>query len=80
MNPEMADNLSIIEGERVRLSTRRGSIEITAHVTERIVPNVVFMPFHFTEAAANWLTQSDLLDPVAKIPEYKVSAARIEKL
>lgn len=80
VHPELADKLTIIDGERVRLSTRRGSIEITAQITDRILPNVVFMPFHFAEAAANWLTQSELLDPVAKIPEYKVSAARIEKL
>jgi formate dehydrogenase major subunit len=45
-----------------------------------VAPQVVFMTFHFAEAAANWLTGSEFLDPVAKIPEYKVSAARIEKI
>lgn len=80
IHPELAGKLNIAEGEMVRLSTRRGSIEIKAKVTDRIAPNVVFMPFHFAEAAANLLTHAELLDPVAKIPEYKVSAARIEKI
>lgn len=80
IHPELAGQLNIANGEKVRLSTRRGSIEIKAKITDRLVSKVVFMPFHFVEAAANWLTQSELLDPVAKIPEYKVSAARIEKI
>lgn len=80
IHPELAGQLNIANGEKVRLATRRGSIEIKAKITDRLVSKVVFMPFHFVEAAANWLTQSELLDPVAKIPEYKVSAARIEKI
>jgi predicted molibdopterin-dependent oxidoreductase YjgC len=80
VHPELAAKLSIVDGERIRLSTRRGSIEVKVQVTDRLRPDVVFIPFHFAEAAANWLTQSELLDPVAKIPEYKVSAARIEKI
>jgi len=80
VHPELAAKLNIADGELVRLSTRRGSIEIKVQVTGRLRPDVVFTTFHFNEAAVNWLTQSELLDPVAKIPEYKVSAARIEKI
>ncbi|MDD3363374.1 MAG: molybdopterin dinucleotide binding domain-containing protein [Syntrophomonas sp.] len=64
----------------MKLITRRGYIEVKARVTEMIPDGVVFTFFHFAEAAANVLTQAKCLDPVAKIPEYKVSAARIEKI
>ena len=61
------------------MTTRRGRIETAALVTERVAPGSIFVPFHFAEAAANMLT-NDALDPVAKIPEYKVCAARIERV
>ncbi len=61
----------------VRVSSRRGAIELAARVTERITPGVVFIPFHFAEAAANALTHG-AFDPVAKIPEYKVCAVKVE--
>jgi predicted molibdopterin-dependent oxidoreductase YjgC len=59
------------------VSSRRGQIELLARVTEYIKPGIVFIPFHFAEAAANTLTNS-AIDPVAKIPEYKVCAVKIE--
>ena len=52
-------------------------MELEARVTERISKGIVFIPFHFKEAAANILTVSNY-DPIAKIPEYKVCAVRIE--
>lgn len=55
-------------------------MKLKAKVTDRIARGVAFTTFHFAETAANVLTSSEFLDPVAKIPEYKVSAARIEKL
>jgi predicted molibdopterin-dependent oxidoreductase YjgC len=58
--------------------SRRGSISVEAWITDRIKEGVVFVPFHFAEAAANKLTNS-ALDPKAKIPELKVCAVRIEK-
>jgi predicted molibdopterin-dependent oxidoreductase YjgC len=61
----------------VRLRTRRGTITARARVTDGIAPGSVFMPFHFAEAAANVLTHA-ALDPVAKIPEYKVCAVAVE--
>ena len=67
------------DGETVRVSTRRGNIKIKATVTSRPKRNVVFIPFHFAEAAANKLT-IDALDPTCKMPELKVCACRIEKV
>lgn len=80
IHPATAKLYGINDGDMVRLSTRRGSIELKARITENIKEGVVFTTFHFGEAAANHLTNSAALDPVAKIPEFKVSAARIEKL
>lgn len=80
INPVLADKLGIENGEKVRLSTRRGSLEVKARVTDILAQNVVFMTFHFAETAVNWLTNAASLDPVAKIPEYKVCAARLEKI
>ncbi len=79
INPEDAHALSIEGGSRVKVTSRRGSIILKAVVTKRPARGVVFIPFHFKEAAANMLTSSSALDPVAKIPAFKVSAVRIEK-
>ena len=65
--------------KRVRVSSRRGQIELDAFVTPYIKPGVVFIPFHFAEAAANALTNT-ALDPIAKIPEFKVCAVKVEAL
>ncbi|WP_095497442.1 formate dehydrogenase subunit alpha [Paraferrimonas haliotis] len=74
---EDAERLGLTNSQSVRLVSRRGSIETKAFITKRAQPGVVFMPFHFAEAAANVLTHSEV-DPVAKIPEFKVSAVRLE--
>lgn len=78
LNPADAQALSIANRELARLTTRRGSIVVQVKVTDRVGPGVVFMPFHFAEAAANVLTVT-ALDPIAKIPEFKVCAVRVEK-
>ena len=80
INPKLAKRLNISDGEYVKLSTRRGSINVKAYLTKMVKQNVVFTTFHFAEAAANILTNADSLDPVAKIPEYKVCAVRLEKI
>ena len=80
VNPATADKLNIADGETVRVVTRRGSIELKARVTDILEENVIFTFFHFSEAAANRLTNAAALDPVAGIPEYKVCAARLEKI
>jgi predicted molibdopterin-dependent oxidoreductase YjgC len=65
--------------DRIKVVSRRGAIEIKPEITSRVPEGTLFIPFHFAEAAANALT-IDALDPVAKIPEYKVCAVRIEKV
>ena len=79
IHPNDASNFNIADGEVVSVSTRRGSIRIKAKVLEKSKPNVVFIPFHFYESCANRLT-IDCLDPVCKIPEYKVCSCKIEKI
>jgi len=79
VHPKDANDLGITDGDRVRVSSRRGSIKLQAKVTERVPEGTVFIPFHFGEAAANVLT-NPALDPVSKIPEYKVCAVRIERV
>ncbi|HAR95114.1 MAG TPA: hypothetical protein DCR97_04005 [Deltaproteobacteria bacterium] len=79
INPHDARHYDIEDGEVVAVSTRRGSIRIKARFAERMKPNVVFIPFHFYESCANTLTV-DFLDPVCKIPEFKVCSCRIEKI
>jgi formate dehydrogenase alpha subunit len=77
VNEEDAAKLGLNGNKRVRVSSRRGSIEAEALVTDRVPPGMVFANFHFPEASANELTIA-ALDPVAKIPEYKVCAVRVE--
>ncbi len=79
INNKDAEKLHIKDGEIVKISSRRGSIETRALVTHKIKEGIVFIPFHFAEAAANILT-NDVLDPVAKIPEYKVCGVKVEKI
>jgi len=63
----------------VRVTSRRGSVEVKVVVTDRMKRGNLYMPFHYREAAANVLT-SNAKDPQAKIPEYKVSTVKVEKL
>ncbi|MFW5923010.1 MAG: formate dehydrogenase subunit alpha [Planctomycetota bacterium] len=79
INPRDAEREDIEEGDMVEVSSRRGSVTAAAILTERSPEGTIFMPFHFHEAAANVLT-NDALDPVAKIPEYKVCAANVENV
>jgi formate dehydrogenase major subunit/formate dehydrogenase alpha subunit len=79
VNPDDAIKLGLNGNRRVRVTSRRGSIEAEAWVTDRVPPGMVYANFHFPEANANELTQASL-DPVAKIPEYKISAVRVERV
>jgi predicted molibdopterin-dependent oxidoreductase YjgC len=79
INPNDAEKLKIKQGNRVKISSRRGQIETNALVTEKVKEGSVFIPFHFREAAANVLT-NPAVDPIAKIPEYKICAVKIEKM
>lgn len=80
INTQLAAEMGIVDGEVVKVSTRRGSIQLKAELGDGLDKYVIFTYFHFAEAAANMLTNADVLDPVAGIPEYKVSAAKIEKI
>jgi formate dehydrogenase alpha subunit len=79
INNEDASNLGIENNELVKVSSRRGTITLKAVITEGIKEGVVFIPFHFAEAAANKLT-NDAFDPIAKIPELKVAAVKIQSV
>lgn len=78
INPRDADAFEIGDGEMVQVISRRGIVTAKVKVTEDSPPGVVSMTFHFAESPTNVLT-SPVLDPVAKIPEMKVCAVRIEK-
>lgn len=79
INDVQAKEMGIEDKEMVRAITRRGEVQVPARVTSKIKRDVVFMPFHFVECAANVLT-INALDPIAKIPEFKACAVRIEKI
>ncbi len=78
LHPEDATRLGVEDRQTVRVSSRRGTLVLRVSITTRTTLGVVFIPFHFREAAANLLT-NDVLDPLAKIPEYKACAVRISK-
>src|SRR5579863_10191732 len=75
--PAELRRLGIAAGDPIRVTTRRGTIELKARSDSAIAPGMVFIPFCYAEAAANVLTNPQL-DPFGKIPEYKFCAARVE--
>jgi formate dehydrogenase alpha subunit len=80
ISPTDAVQLGIKDRDTVRLESRRGAMTASAWVTDRVAEGVVFANFHFNQPNnANELTQSTPLDPVAKIPEYKVTAIRVTR-
>ena len=78
INPFDARKLGCKDGDLLEVKSRRGEMHVKAKVTDRSPAGVVFATFHFREAAVNLLT-IDKLDPIAKIPEYKVCAVSIKK-
>ncbi len=80
IHPRLADSLGIADGDLVRVASRRGEMVAPAKVVETIRPDTVFIPYHWAgDKAANQLTIR-ALDPISKIPEYKVAAVRVEKV
>ena len=77
ISPQALRNLHIEAGEKIKVSTRRGTIELTIRSDSALPDNMIFIPFCYAEATANTLTNPDL-DPVGKIPEFKFCAARVE--
>jgi formate dehydrogenase alpha subunit len=78
INPNDAAQIGIDDRDWVTVSSRRGEVRARARVTPRIIQGVVFMTFHYAEALGNVLT-NPALDPVAKIPEFKVCAVQVER-
>ena len=74
-----AEELGINNRDMVRVKSRRGEVEVRAHVTDRSQRGVVYMSFHYDNCLTNLVT-SDALDPVARTPEYKACAVHIEPL
>jgi len=79
IHPYDAKDLGLKSGEDIRIFSRRGDVITKAIVTDVVEPGTIFMSFHFMEANANELT-NPALDPICKIPEYKVCAVRVEKI
>ncbi len=76
IHPADADIHGIKNGDAVKVKSRRGEVILRAMVTEKTTVGVIFLPWHFHEAAANLLT-NDALDPQALIPEFKACAAQV---
>jgi formate dehydrogenase major subunit len=79
LHPSTLRHLGVEPGGLLRLSTKRGSIQIMARADRAVAPDMVFLPFAFVEAAANILT-NPAVDPFGKIPEFKFSAVKVEKV
>ena len=80
IHPRMAEKLGIKDRDMVKVVTRRGEIVLPAQVVKTIRPDTVFIPYHWPgKKSANQLTNR-ALDPISKIPEYKVCACRVEKV
>ena len=77
LHPSTLRKLGVIPGDHIRLSTKRGTIEIMAREDRAVSPDMVFLPFAYVEAAANILT-NPAVDPYGKIPEFKFSAVKVE--
>ncbi len=79
INPSDAEKLEVKSGDIVKVTSRRGSISGKVKITRRSMERMVFIPFHYSEAAVNELTLA-VLDPISKIPSFKVAAVKIEKV
>jgi len=79
INPEDAQRLGLNNRDRLRVTSRRGSLQAEAWITGRVPPGMVYANFHFPESSANELTIA-ALDPISKIPEYKVCAVKVESV
>ena len=71
--------MRVSDGDNVKVTSWRGAIVLPARVGTQVEPGVLFIPFHFWEAAANVLT-NPVTDPTAGIPEFKVCAVKIERV
>nr|WP_256358308.1 molybdopterin dinucleotide binding domain-containing protein [Bacillus sp. sid0103] len=79
IHPDDATALGIMDGEVVRVRSRRGKLEVKVKITEQVVPGLVFMSFHWSETPTNVLTLNEY-DPISGTAEYKACAVAIERL
>ncbi|MGD8806106.1 MAG: molybdopterin dinucleotide binding domain-containing protein, partial [Chloroflexota bacterium] len=79
INAQDAAAAGVLDEREVLVSSRRGQVHAQARISDNVPPGTIFLAFHWHESPANMLTQDFKLDPVAKIPEYKVCAVRLEK-
>jgi len=79
MNAVDMKKMSINPGQSVKVTTRRGNLTVAVRQDWQLPEGMIFMPFCFSEAAANILTNPQL-DPIGKIPEFKFCAAKVDKL
>jgi formate dehydrogenase major subunit len=77
LHPQALREMGLSAGDLVRLTSRRGTIELMARADRAVAPGMVFVPFAYVEAAANLLT-NPAIDPFGKIPEFKFCAVRVE--
>ncbi|GAB3963593.1 hypothetical protein GCM10027615_04330 [Plantactinospora veratri] len=80
LHPDLAARLGIDDGDEVRVTSRRGEMRAPARITPTIRPDTVFAPFHWAGAGRVNSVTSDALDPVSRMPEFKVCAVRVEKV
>jgi predicted molibdopterin-dependent oxidoreductase YjgC len=80
IHPRDAKAIDVWDNDILILSSRRGEMEVPARVTRAVQPGMLFLPIHFGENPPNVLTDSNAVDPLAKIPEFKVSAVQVRKL
>jgi formate dehydrogenase alpha subunit len=79
INSKDARKMDIKEGDLLTICSRRGELDVPARLSNDVNPGTLFLPIHFGESPANILTSSDAFDPLAKIPEFKVSAVNVRK-
>lgn len=79
IHPRDARKLNVSEGNFLTIKSRRGELDVPARLTKAVNPGTLFLPIHFGENPANILTSSEAFDPLAKIPEFKVSAVHVQK-
>jgi assimilatory nitrate reductase catalytic subunit len=79
MHPRLAERIGVVDGEEVRLTSRRGSMTLPAHVVATIRPDTVFVPFHWPGGQSVNILTHRALDPQSRMPEFKVTAVRVER-
>jgi predicted molibdopterin-dependent oxidoreductase YjgC len=80
LSPEDAQALGLVEGEHVRVASRRGEVEVPVHLDDGLRPGLAFMTFHFQDDVATNLLTIDVTDPTAGTAEFKATAIRVDKL